>query len=1790
MDPVSQSARCMRVPGAWRPTVVGKRGIMCFTLPLERDSVPHPSKIGAARYLPRLCKTGRGRRDDFPMTSDHSVSCQIDVVWILISPNDDDKYPGRRPAMNSIRDARTLVGVIGTVVPAPSIAGSPVSPGFLLSEPEDPRRSACGHPEPPPSNSPRSTNLFGKDTLANADHLDHPRSPDHRQYSMESTPGSFAPDRHRSTSPSTAARVTLSKRTSSRKTLNAAYTLDASPPSTPPRNHARPSSRGKQPMRGPSSAQAVSTDTRHSHGLSWSSTTRDSVVDTLLLSLDNLSSAQGPRGPAPIDDDDDDDDTFDRARFRIPAIPQLIDFNPSNRPRGHTYSSSLSSEYYPSRPYQGQASPPQSLYETPKKVRQSVAGTTLGSSGDRRGQPPLRREASTETQKHARELSSDVSIEEFPQYQAESRSAHVGRRSMSMDHIYSAEGMSGVSSVLGRGRPVVSINPELQANMDAAPEPVVAAGPRRLQNPNAVGPVYVNPAPKQSSLRKITTQGDLRSASKQNLAQNVPVGQDYKAQASDFIKNGHLRGGSPAQQQRPQISPMISPGLSSTHQKDAPSVRDRPGFFRRVFGGGNSRVVSGASDRSGDSFDIQDKGTAAPLRAKSQASTTATRENVPLKSSAGNAPPSPAPPPAMLNKKPSSFFRRRKKSTSENLAPPPLPLDSQAGNLPRAAQPSPSISSLRKVMDPFLSTEGETLKGGDVISRPTTGSRTVGSDDLDIFHSGYTPPADSSLAALRIPQASRTAGNDGVSGSPHSKLKVKKRTVPTLADVTKGNISPVGDEFSDTGKVSPLTAEIPYEESSELRRPVSPLDNSRLAPTAMPRTGSGEDMRNFSAGTNIDLNWNDDDEGWVVKRTQQLPIAETPEVKKPERVILKPMEQEEKHRQASLASSISVSQGMASPVSSLNATVMRENSTHNFSLPSVQIDGNAIRQSTDVIGLPLTSSSLDDGAEYAERARRIFDGDEEDVSKGEAAAWLGERNTLSTRTLQAYMQLFDLSGLNLVASLRTLAGKLLLKGETQQFDRIITALSSRWCECNPKHGFQAQDVVHTIIYSLVLLNTDLHLADIPEKMSKAAYVKNTLPTIRRVVTDAAPDAFDDTIKPGGLQPRPSVPWTESAGSPSPSSPTFFPECSVDGEDKKPTASKRLSLRPGMMRQESDSLTSDAANQSNALVSNPWTGTMKGWEGEIEAILKCFWASIRNEPLPLMSVSAELKSVAEKNLSVTNMIGSLKRSGSVVSKAPSDNLSQYRSKPGLRNLTMNWQQRNGRARPNAYAASTLGSSSRTSFDDNNSMWSPPQSSSWSRNSYAKTLTSASLGSFQHFSPATADFKHSIGFANALSQAIIREEGVGNSDTDSLAMQTALLDDESLTLQGAPWAKEGLVKHKHHLETADRKAKERNWNDCFAVISKGKLTLFAFGTATSKAHSMGRKNIHKAANSGRAASIAGTKVGGGDWMESAEQLEVFVLRQTIASTLPPPGYSKTRPHVWALSLPTGAVHLFQVGTPEIAKEFMTTANYWSARLSKEPLSGSVSNIEYGWSDTIVNPALIEKRTESFNSPPASIRNTHARHVHSPSNGSIVPRPSYQSSLRSSIDAGFGNPKSRLPGDKVQIAEWHPPTQSMMSSQLLEVDQLRGLQAYVNGVEEELAKHNELKHAIELAYSPRHTNYQRAMANWQRKSDYLLREIVKFSTYIESLTIAQTAKDQFYANKQEVSSAKHNLTASQTGTAILFIHFHQRQPRLLRPSSLFNRARRPLSLWSAHPYHPGMTPAFLRFWWDVVLVGHA
>lgn len=55
---------------------------------------------------------------------------------------------------------------------------------------------------------------------------------------------------------------------------------------------------------------------------------------------------------------------------------------------------------------------------------------------------------------------------------------------------------------------------------------------------------------------------------------------------------------------------------------------------------------------------------------------------------------------------------------------------------------------------------------------------------------------------------------------------------------------------------------------------------------------------------------------------------------------------------------------------------------------------------------------------------------------------------------------------------------------------------------------------------------------------------------------------------------------------------------------------------------------------------------------------------------------------------------------------------------------------------------------------------------------------------------------------------------------------------------------------------------------------------------------------------------------------------------------------------------------------------------------------------------------------------------------------------------------------------------------------------------------------------------------MANWEKKSAYLLREIVKFRTYIDSLANAQNVKEKIYKQRGEREGVKDGVNKNGDG----------------------------------------------------------
>lgn len=1263
-------------------------------------------------------------------------------------------------------------------------------------------------------------------------------------------------------------------------------------------------------------------------------------------------------------------------------------------------------------------------------------------------------------------------------------------------------------------------NSFLNEEYDAAPTPTIPGGPRRLTTVPSLPVLHPPPEPPKSPGpdRKRSTRSS-RSATvgrkpepKTIGGRDMPPLPSFDLDSAPAPHVGYEKSKEP---------PPATPNGSSQQLKEKPS------FFRRMFGSSKTNLASPLPQSNSTPY-VASSSTESP-GSKSQ-------HHIATQIKSPSAPPSRDShhaAPHVLQKKTSSFFRRRKHSVTEDeppLPPPPVVLPPVTLPIPSAEmlspKPDPSpITSLRRAMDPFL-------KGSPTASVALTPDVTPPPEE-------YTPPQ---AASPRLSRHEDDLGRNTRGFSPDYEPSPKAliRTVDPdeTVKITAGQT-----------RVDTPTRQ-PPEPPSMASNGSFFNDNSDSEPSPQRR-------RDYRAESDIQgLR----PAGHLEKRTSSTSMRESrvsdiePEVKTP--IVDTAAQQSPKSANMGLRPRTST---LALPIEGIMADGSRTRPSSAKSVTpelSPQTAGE-----TKSPGELKSSKSIDEPdfvvgdptEDDRQKAQRIYDGSEDFIQKEKAAAWMGEEGPVRQRTLRAYMNLYDFQNKSIVESLRLVCSRLMLKAETQQVDRILVAFARQWCECNPNHGFKAVgklmhcvtsrrvgssltrslDVIHTICYSIMLLNTDLHMADIEHKMTRSQFVKNTITSIRQSLEDAAPNAND----------RPSI------------LPGKTHNLAVDG-DIRPSADQdrrnsfRSSFKPPP---RPDSSLGDASSQVTGgacrlLVSAPFEGPLRGWESQVEIVLKDIFVSIRDERLPLFG-SEQGQLPTPGGLSVASL---LKRTPSVLSKAPSEGVSSTRGRisESARASTSRFSKSRSRHRP---FGGTGFSSSRTSFDDNNSIWSPTESSAtWSRASLGRTHTSMSMDSFGSGHPR-GDYQQSVGFANALSQAIIREDNTIHSPSvmSDDFKTVPLLEDESLELAGPPWVKEGLVIHKHHLDGIDKKAKDRNWSEVFAVIQKGQMGLFSF-TPNKSLRNKSRSRLHGGSLP------KGAVVGGGNWQENATNLGTISLRQALASALPPPGYSRQRPNVWALSLPTGAVHLFQVGTPEISKEFVNTANYWSARLSTHPLVGGISNVEYGWSEAIVNNALVAAINESSgnlsgrpgtgksstkgHSRPGSATNAAsvgmAIRTSLQSRGSIrsgsldFPRPGSGSSgaLGSAGTPGSGSRHAKLPGDRVHIAEWSPPTQSMRPSNLGEPEQLETLMNYVKGIEDELQAHNSMRSPMLLAFTPRGANHGKAMANWQRKSEYLLREIVKFRTYVDALRAADAHKAEIY---HERDTARRAARGEEVGT---------------------------------------------------------
>ncbi|EAL21419.1 hypothetical protein CNBD1140 [Cryptococcus deneoformans B-3501A] len=532
-------------------------------------------------------------------------------------------------------------------------------------------------------------------------------------------------------------------------------------------------------------------------------------------------------------------------------------------------------------------------------------------------------------------------------------------------------------------------------------------------------------------------------------------------------------------------------------------------------------------------------------------------------------------------------------------------------------------------------------------------------------------------------------------------------------------------------------------------------------------------------------------------------------------------------------------------------------------------------------------------------AREFYEGDGTTVAGDKMAEFLGGPHAINDITLKYFMQYFHMEGQNLVDAFRQLCQKLYLKAESQELDRIMGAFSARFFECNPNTVFGSPGILHTVSAAMLMLNTDLHIAELSRHMSKAEFVRNTLQAIHESTT-----VDPNTILSAAADERSSTPdlvrdddgssMKPSLGSNSSMSTTLIntrAKTPIQPMQARSTSAPVISAHihqhapPYASANSSLSvagISTEGKSRNSSFSAGSWSYS-KGWETGAEAALKEIYSSVRADKilLPISGIPGNDRN-ASRSSNRQSMI-------SLASNGP------YDSRP--------------------YGSQWYGSDGRLS---------PALSNATSINE-----TGASGSGFSSFAP-------SLGFASNLSHTVIREneDEVGSLHSKASVGTVEDMDDDELALLGAPWAKEGILQRRTQGEGVAKRVKKADWKQFFVVVSKGDLYMFTFGDGKGGGGFMGGS------------------VGGGNWLENANANGTINLMHTTAVALPKQGHSSSKPYCFSVNQSSGEVCTFAAGTEDLVAEWVATCNYWAARKTRQPLQGGVSNMEYGWNRVAVD----------------------------------------------------------------------------------------------------------------------------------------------------------------------------------------------------------------------------------------------
>ena len=129
----------------------------------------------------------------------------------------------------------------------------------------------------------------------------------------------------------------------------------------------------------------------------------------------------------------------------------------------------------------------------------------------------------------------------------------------------------------------------------------------------------------------------------------------------------------------------------------------------------------------------------------------------------------------------------------------------------------------------------------------------------------------------------------------------------------------------------------------------------------------------------------------------------------------------------------------------------------------------------------IASSSPEDIAQFMLTSDRI--------NKKSLGEFLGEGDEDNIKIMHAFVDAMDFSRTRFVDALRRFLQSFRLPGEAQKIDRLMLKFAERYTTGNPA-AFANADTAYVLAYSVIMLNTDQHSAQVKVRMTPEDFIKN----------------------------------------------------------------------------------------------------------------------------------------------------------------------------------------------------------------------------------------------------------------------------------------------------------------------------------------------------------------------------------------------------------------------------------------------------------------------------------------------------------------------------------------------------------------------------------------------------------------------------------------------------------------------------------------------------------------------------